>query len=192
MPNQCYISRIPRENTIIGKKIPPFIQRINNFRKRGSAFTSHEQFNGYNIENLIIDNSGSSPFGGINSRPFHQAVLNLIEPSSPVLVGEVVVRLALLLGLLDLLEQVGLVRCVVPDQDPPAGLVAHLPGAGRDRLGRGGDGLIFRVEESHHLPGLVLRLDLLISLPVCDERCHQGNNHLNDLHELLIHVDLLA
>ena len=37
-------------------------------------------------------------------------------------------RQPLLLGLLYLPEQVGLVRRVMPDQDPPAGLVAHLPG----------------------------------------------------------------
>ena len=64
---------------------------------------------------------------GINSRSFHQAILNLVEPSAPVLVGEVVVRKPLLLCLLDLPEQGGLVRQVMPDQHPSAGLIAHLP-----------------------------------------------------------------
>ena len=63
-------------------------------------------------------------------------------------------RQLLLLGLLDLPEQGGLVRCVVPDQYPPAGLVAHLPGASRDRPGRFSHGFIPRVEEGDDLPGL--------------------------------------
>ena len=62
----------------------------------------------------------------LDSRSFHQAILNLVEPPAPVLVGEVVVRKPLLLGLLNLPEQGGLVRRVMPDQHPPAGFVAHV------------------------------------------------------------------
>ena len=63
----------------------------------------------------------------LDSRPLHQAVFDLVVPAAPVLVGEVVVRQPLLLGLLDLPEQVGLVRGVVPDQDPLPGFIVHLP-----------------------------------------------------------------
>ncbi len=38
----------------------------------------------------------------LNSRSFHQAILNLVEPSAPVLIGEVVVRKPFLLGLLSI------------------------------------------------------------------------------------------
>jgi len=62
----------------------------------------------------------------LDSRSFHQTILNFIEPPAPVLVGEVVMRQPLLFGLLNLPEQGGLVRRVMPDQHPSSGLVAHV------------------------------------------------------------------
>ena len=73
------------------------------------------------------------------SRTFHQAKLDLVEPASPVLVSQVIVRLPVRFGLLNLPEEICLVDGIVPDQDPSPGLIVHLPGPGRDRLGRGGD-----------------------------------------------------
>jgi len=55
------------------------------------------------------------------------------------------------LGLPDLPAQAGLVLGIVPGEHPPAGLVAHLPGAGRDGVGRGGDSLVCRVKERDDL-----------------------------------------
>lgn len=120
-------------------------------------------------------------------RSLHQTILDLVEAAATILVREIIVRQPLFLGVLNLPEEACLVRRIVAGQHPPAGLIAHLPGAGRDCPGRGGHGFILRVEEGDDLPGLVLCFDFLPALPVGNERRCQCYQQFENLDKFWVH-----
>ena len=87
-------------------------------------------------------------------------------------------------GILDLVQEADLVEGVMPDQNPRFRRIIHLPSACRDDHGGSDDRVILRVKERDHLLGLVLCINLLRPLPVCDDCRHEGDDHLDDLNNL--------